>query len=421
MFLYDFDTIGIIYTVCTAVPIVLLLVAAVVFCSRRSYKNGLTVAFRVLDIALLVVAVICWIGYILMRVTIAGVNITAVGDDAYLMYEGSELLALPGCAPLTEIAHTLLGTLFFAVLTALSVITLILSFVRRVRPADKSEGSIINSDNDSAVMAVEYTAESDIVAKPVVSGACGHTETVQPEAPQEPVEETQPEELEAPQEPVEETQTEAPEAQQEPVEETQPEEPEAPQEPVEETQTEEPEAPQEPVEETQTEEPEAQQEPAEETQSEEPPEKSVEYGFTATLTPEAVSYTMPEEQLPESGERGMDGSEAEQDIPPVIEDYSDRARGTSDKKYSSALQMPGAKQPVNRQQAKPLDRVQIIRPAAPATSGYVRQTRLLPITRKLVITNRMNVVNMYNEYLKEKQEHEKITEAATEPSGEDKK
>ena len=361
MFLYDFDTIGIIYTVCTAVPIVLLLVAAVVFCSRRSYKNGLTVAFRVLDIALLVVAVICWIGYILMRVTIAGVNITAVGDDAYLMYEGSELLALPGCAPLTEIAHTLLGTLFFAVLTALSVITLILSFVRRVRPADKSEGSIINSDNDSAVMAVEYTAESDIVAKPVVSGACGHTETVQPEAPQEPVEETRPEEFEAPQEPVEET------------------------------------------------------------QSEEPPEESVEYGFTATLTPEAVSYTMPEEQLPESGERGMDGSEAEQDIPPVIEDYSDRARGTSDKKYSSALQMPGAKQPVNRQQAKPLDRVQIIRPAAPATSGYVRQTRLLPITRKLVITNRMNVVNMYNEYLKEKQEHEKITEAATEPSGEDKK
>ena len=391
MFLYDFDTIGIIYTVCTAVPIVLLLVAAVVFCSRRSYKNGLTVAFRVLDIALLVVAVICWIGYILMRVTIAGVNITAVGDDAYLMYEGSELLALPGCAPLTEIAHTLLGTLFFAVLTALSVITLILSFVRRVRPADKSEGSIINLDNDSAVMAVEYTAESDIVAKPVVSGACGHTETVQPEAPQEPVEETQPEE------------------------------PEAPQEPVEETQTEEPEAPQEPVEETQTEEPEAQQEPVEEIQSEEPPEESVEYGFTATLTPEAVSYTMPEEQLPESGERGMDGSEAEQDIPPVIEDYSDRARGTSDKKYSSALQMPGAKQPVNRQQAKPLDRVQIIRPAAPATSGYVRQTRLLPITRKLVITNRMNVVNMYNEYLKEKREHEKITEAATEPSGEDKK
>ena len=376
MFLYDFDTIGIIYTVCTAVPIVLLLVAAVVFCSRRSYKNGLTVAFRVLDIALLVVAVICWIGYILMRVTIAGVNITAVGDDAYLMYEGSELLALPGCAPLTEIAHTLLGTLFFAVLTALSVITLILSFVRRVRPADKSEGSIINSDNDSAVMAVEYTAESDIVAKPVVSGACGHTETVQPEAQQEPAEETQPEE---------------PEAQQEPAEETQPEEPEA------------------------------QQEPVEETQSEEPPEESVEYGFTATLTPEAVSYTMPEEQLPESGERGMDGSEAEQDIPPVIEDYSDRARGTSDKKYSSALQMPGAKQPVNRQQAKPLDRVQIIRPAAPATSGYVRQTRLLPITRKLVITNRMNVVNMYNEYLKEKQEHEKITEAATEPSGEDKK
>ena len=391
MFLYDFDTIGIIYTVCTAVPIVLLLVAAVVFCSRRSYKNGLTVAFRVLDIALLVVAVICWIGYILMRVTIAGVNITAVGDDAYLMYEGSELLALPGCAPLTEIAHTLLGTLFFAVLTALSVITLILSFVRRVRPADKSEGSIINSDNDSAVMAVEYTAESDIVAKPVVSGACGHTETVQPEAPQEPVEETQPEEPEAPQEPVEETQPEEPEAQQEPAEETQPEEPEA------------------------------QQEPVEEIQSEEPPEESVEYGFTATLTPEAVSYTMPEEQLPESGERGMDGSEAEQGIPPVIEDYSDRARGTSDKKYSSALQMPGAKQPVNRQQAKPLDRVQIIRPAAPATSGYVRQTRLLPITRKLVITNRMNVVNMYNEYLKEKQEHEKITEAATEPSGEDKK
>ena len=384
MFLYEFDTIGIVYTVCTAVPIVLLFTASIVFCSRRAYKSGLTVAFRVLDIVLLVAAVICWAAYILMRVTIAGVNITAVGNDAYLMYEGSKLLKLSGCAPFTEIARTLLGTLLLAVLTALSVVTLILSFVRRACATGINNGSIINSENDSAVMSVEYSAESDIVARPMVSGACGHTETVQPE----PSEEIQPEDREVQPEPSEEIQPEDREVQPELSEAVQPEDREV------------------------------QPEPSNEDRSEE----YTEHNFTATLTPEAESHTEPE-QISETDESdaAVVGADTEQDIPPVIEDYSDRARGTSDKKYNSALQMPGAKQPVNRQQTKAADRVQLIRPAAPTASGYIRQSRPLPITRKLVITNRMNVVNMYNEYLKEKQEHEKITEAAAGPVGEDKK
>ena len=82
----------------------------------------------------------------------------------------------------------------------------------------------------------------------------------------------------------------------------------------------------------------------------------------------------------------------------------DARRQTSRKKYASALQRPGAKKSVRtaaeitaeaEEEAPPQHRAAEIAHAP------------LPITRKLVITNRMNVVNMYNEYLREKKAHER--------------
>ena len=66
--------------------------------------------------------------------------------------------------------------------------------------------------------------------------------------------------------------------------------------------------------------------------------------------------------------------------------------------------MPGGRKAPVR---PPLTRPQDERAEREARLRGEEGARPLPVTRKLVITNRMNVVNMYNEYLKEKRGQEK--------------
>ena len=59
-FAYEFDTFGIIYTVIAAVLIVALVAALIVFCAVRAKAGRGTVAFRVLDIILIVPLAALW-------------------------------------------------------------------------------------------------------------------------------------------------------------------------------------------------------------------------------------------------------------------------------------------------------------------------------------------------------------------------
>ena len=200
------------------------------------------------------------------------------------------------------------------------------------------------------------TAE-ETVSEPVEQPATEIAEESQPEPAAQPVTEVT-EEAQA--EPVEKPTPEA-------IEESQPEPVEQPT----------PEA----IEETQPESAEEKNEPtAEEPAVEEP---------AAEHSPEGVAADATEE---EKAERTVLASEPRSEV----------GRSVSDKTYASAVHrpevpsdLPPAVRVVDKLPEEHDDEtITIIRPP-------------LPITRKLVITNRMNVVNMFGEYLNEKDEEER--------------
>ena len=347
-FAYEFDTFGIIYTVIAAVLIVALVAALIVFCAVRAKAGRGTVAFRVLDIILIVLLAALWAVYILVRL-----GIFASGGEGLVLYGAGEILfTLPACGSAVGVTESVLGTLLLAAATALAVIDLVLSFALRRTPAEKS----VYSDAPEDVATVPLTLSEVIPEQTTVTTEIKPAEVI-PETAEEPAE-VEPEEA-------------APEQEQEPAE---PEEaaPEQKQEPAE----------VEPEEAA----PEQKQESAEPEEAEEP---------TKAESEERVIRTEPRHERAERRE--------EERTATIITD-GDARRQTSRKKYASALQRPGAKKSVRtaaeitaeaEEEAPPQHRAAEIAHAP------------LPITRKLVITNRMNVVNMYNEYLREKKAHER--------------
>lgn len=333
-FAYEFDTFGIIYTVIAAVLIVALVAALIVFCAVRAKAGRGTVAFRVLDIILIVLLAALWAVYILVRL-----GIFASGGEGLALYGAGEILfTLPACGSAVGVTESVLGTLLLAAATALAVIDLVLSFALRRTPAEKS----VYSDAPEDVATVPLTLSEVIPEQTTVTTEIKPAEVI-PETAEEPAE-VEPEEA-------------APEQEQEPAE-VEPEEAA----------------------------PEQKQESAEPEEAEEP---------TKAEPEERVIRTEPRHERAERRE--------EERTATIITD-GDARRQTSRKKYASALQRPGAKKSVRtaaeitaeaEEEAPPQHRAAEIAHAP------------LPITRKLVITNRMNVVNMYNEYLREKKAHER--------------
>ena len=96
--------------------------------------------------------------------------------------------------------------------------------------------------------------------------------------------------------------------------------------------------------------------------------------------------------------------------PRVFSDYVEVSRlggNVSDKTYSSAVQLPEKK----KMQSENVAAEKEAPPAAEGGEKLAFKMPPLPVTRKLVITNRMNVVNMFNNYLndKEKDERDKLS------------
>lgn len=370
-FAYEFDTFGIIYTVIAAVLIVALVAALIVFCAVRAKAGRGTVAFRVLDITLIVLLAALWAVYILVRLGIFASD----GEGLALYGAGEILFTLPACGSAVGITESVLGTLLLAAATALAVIDLVLSFALRRTPAEKS----VYSDAPEDVATVPLTLSEVIPEQTTVTTEIKPAEVI-PETAEEPAEV--------------EAEEAAPEQAEEPAE-VEPEEvvPEQPEEPaVVAPEEAAPEQEQEPAEvEPEESAPEQKQEHAEPEQAEEP----------AEVTPEEVA---PEVRVIRTEPRHERAERREEERTATIITDGDARRQTSRKKYASALQRPGAKKSVRtaaeitaeaEEEAPPQHRAAEIAHAP------------LPITRKLVITNRMNVVNMYNEYLREKKAHER--------------
>ena len=402
MFLYEFDTLGIIYTVATAVPIVLLVIATIVFCVRVKAGGGATVLFRVLDILLLVVLLAAWAVYVLTRLSVAGLSIVASENGADIVLNDSVLFTLPGCASLPDISGSILGTVLLGVLTFFAILALVLSVTRRRGKKDVTSSPAADevSVPDGSVSAVPAPSLTAPVRETTEDASPLRETSVSSDAPAEehPAEGLPSEVAPAPCEEETDISLTADERS-------------APAEPAEDENV---------VAETGQPEPAEEESVAAETEPSEPAEEE-----NVVADAEEASPAADEGSVAAAGQEKAGNADIAKDMPassaerpkhapkaPVISDdehvsimdYSDRARGTSGKRYASALQMPGAKSGERRAVSRPVAERAEREAARGAGTGSPRP---LPITRKLVITNRMNVVNMYNEYLKERRKQEK--------------
>ena len=132
----------------------------------------------------------------------------------------------------------------------------------------------------------------------------------------------------------------------------------------------------------------AQPEPAEEKNEPIAEEPAVEEP-AAEHSPEGVAADATEE---EKAERTVLASEPRSEV----------GRSVSDKTYASAVHRPEVPSDL-----PPAVRVVDKLPEEHDDETITIRRPPLPITRKLVITNRMNVVNMFGEYLNEKDEEER--------------
>ena len=402
MFLYEFDTLGIIYTIATAVPIVLLVIATIVFCVRVKAGGGATVLFRVLDILLLVVLLAAWAVYVLTRLSVAGLSIVASENGADIVLNDSVLFTLPGCASLPDISGSILGTVLLGVLTFFAILALVLSVTRRRGKKDVTSSPAADevSVPDGSVSAVPAPSLTAPVRETTADASPLRETSVPSDAPAEehPAEGLPSEVAPAPCEEETDISLTADERS-------------APAEPAEDENV---------VAETGQPEPAEEESVAAETEQSAPAEEE-----NVVADAEEASPAADEGSVAAAGQEKAGNADIAKDMPassaerpkhapkaPVISDdehvsimdYSDRARGTSGKRYASALQMPGAKSGERRAVSRPVAERAEREAARGAGTGSPRP---LPITRKLVITNRMNVVNMYNEYLKERRKQEK--------------
>ena len=363
MLSYDFDTFGIVYTAVTAALIVATVLPLIFFIVRGKRVCAATRAFRVLDIILILLLAVVWVVYVLTRMAVFGLSATATESGVLLFaLNGETLYSLAGAGELASIWSTVLGVAMMAIPSALAIVDLVLSFALRPRVVTAEE-----AQPEPAEQPVPEAIE-EMQPEPVEKPTPEAIEEAQPEPVEQPateaIEEAQPE-------PVEQPATEAiEEAQPEPVEQPAPEAiEEAQPEPVEQPA---PEATEE-----------AQPEPAEEKNEPIAEEPAAEH------SPEGVAADATEE---EKAEHTVLASEPRSEV----------GRSVSDKTYASAVHrpevpsdLPPAVRVVDKLPEEHDDEtITIIRPP-------------LPITRKLVITNRMNVVNMFGEYLNEKDEEER--------------
>ena len=362
MFLYEFDLFGIIYTVLTAVLSVLLIVAAVLFATRKKPSGKGTVAFRVLDIILLAALVALWALFVLAKTGAIGLSASDDGSLGVSFGTGASL-NIPHMGALVAVWDAVLGILLLSAVTLMSVLSLVFSFVFRSRRIGRDESEEMTSADEY------YSDETPVRADPV------------------------PEKTEDVSVPVSDPVPSAEEAH-------------AAETPV-------------AADEPEGEEPQASEPVHVKADEEITPDDDIMPAPEETDTAEEVSA----EPVTETAEPVAPVTKKEQTAGAIAEnrpdyDYLTEKRGPSAKVYASALQRPGMKKKSGSGVIKQVERV---RPVIPPplkitrTEPQVRRAenaerseeRPLPVTRRLVITNRLNVVNIFNDYLKEKDEEER--------------
>ncbi|HIV64555.1 MAG TPA: hypothetical protein H9693_07325 [Firmicutes bacterium] len=399
--LYEFDTFGIVYTAVFGALSLLMLIALVRLAAAGKPSTSGTVFFRVIDIVLIVVMIAVWCVYVLTKTSLFGLSVTDADGSLAFMNNDTELFAVPMLGGAVGVFGTVLGTGLAALLSLLAVVDLVLAFARR------------RSGVYVAVITGENIGTERVPYAPEAEQAPAAPEVAQPAPTETPVAVTpDARPVEAQPAPAAETAPEPAETGQPVTAETVPEEPAVAAQPAEEPVKEEvPAAGTEPAEQRPA--PVTETVPsapaAEETHEEEQAAPAAEKSAASEPAAEPTKQKIGEEKAqPAAAAAAHTAAQTPQ--PRVFSDYVEVSRlggNVSDKTYSSAVQLPEKK----KMQSENVAAEKEAPPAAEGGEKLAFKMPPLPVTRKLVITNRMNVVNMFNNYLndKEKDERDKLS------------
>lgn len=401
--LYEFDTFGIVYTAVFGALSLLMLIALVRLAAAGKPSTSGTVFFRVIDIVLIVVMIAVWCVYVLTKTSLFGLSVTDADGSLAFMNNDTELFSVPMLGGAVGVFGTVLGTGLAALLSLLAVVDLVLAFARRRSGVYVAviTGENIGTEPERVPYApeAEQAPAAPEVAQPAPTETpVAVTPDARPvEAQPAPAAETAPEPAETGQPVTAETVPEAPAVAAQPAEEPVKEEvPAAGTEPAEQRPA--------PVTEAVPSAP-----AAEETHEEKQAAPAAEKSAAAEPAAEPTKQKIGEEKAqPAAAAAAHTAAQTPQ--PRVFADYVEVSRlggNVSDKTYSSAVQLPEKK----KMQSENVAAEKEAPPAAEGGEKLAFKMPPLPVTRKLVITNRMNVVNMFNNYLndKEKDERDKLS------------
>lgn len=401
--LYEFDTFGIVYTAVFGALSLLMLIALVRLAAAGKPSTSGTVFFRVIDIVLIVVMIAVWCVYVLTKTSLFGLSVTDADGSLAFMNNDTELFAVPTLGGAVGVFGTILGTGLAALLSLLAVVDLVLAFARR---RSGVYVAVITGENIG-------TEPERVPYAPEAEQAPAAPEVAQPAPTETPVAVTpDARPVEAQPAPAAETAPEPAETGQPVTAETVPEEPAVAAQPAEEPVKEEvPSAGTEPAEQRPA--PVTETGPsapaAEETHEEKQAAPAAEKSAASEPAAEPTKQKIGEEKA-QPAVAAAAHTAAQTPQPRVFSDYVEVSRlggNVSDKTYSSAVQLPEKK----KMQSENVAAEKEAPPAAEGGEKLAFKMPPLPVTRKLVITNRMNVVNMFNNYLndKEKDERDKLS------------
>ncbi len=475
-FFYEFNIVGIVFTAVCGALIVSMLAAFIYMAVVKKPVTAGTRVFRAVDIILFIVVLLAWCVYVLVLFRIFGLAIINSGSDLVVDLDGTPLLILTGMGAIATTVKTVLATVLLGVSTLLIFVNLILSFARRRRIS-----SFVITDEECEVggygrvageLQVAETPAPEVKEEPASIPDAVLAEETEVEPSGEIVEEQEPVVNEDAEESLPASEPMLAEEVSEPVEEevlsetsdngalfedpldpgftfdgnaeAQPEE-----EPI--VAEEDTDVGSSPVvtetigqEHAEDARPEytirKEEEPAEERIVKSEPERAEEP--TPVVAEEKPAFVYEPQKASVSENYAQEDTQSVFDLLPEqgeaeafygFEEYSefadtDRLGGqVSDKKFSSALQLPEnyenkihpseykhspigvpvAKRPPESKHENAKKDETKKEEVTKTEEKLAVQMPPLPVTRKLVITNRMNVVNMFNDYLNEKDKDER--------------
>ncbi len=431
--IYEFDTLGIVFTAVMALLALFYIDGVVLFAVSRKKRGVRTILYRIFAYVTLILSLGVAALYVCYKFEL--LSIRDVHQLMTLSFTGKQLFDFPReyITELFDIFDTLLARAIVIAAVLLDFVSIILSHTRRYKgifEADQVAATVkaggeeeIAGETAEEAPAEEASEEEIVEAVPVEEPAEEAEDTPVEEVPVEeaPVEEAPIEEVAAKEDAIEETPVEEVAAEETPA--VEPAEESPAEEIVEEVPVEEAPVEEVPAEEVAIEEDAVEEDIAKEDTIDEIPAEE------ASAKENAIEET-PVEEVPVE-KVAVEKSPAEEETAPVAEPQAeepahkaDEARPsaeprqqrekigqTSPRKIVSAVQMPNRSgfHPSSeaKERKEETNRTAPVRPAASAASAPAEGKNSVPVTRRMVIANRMNVVNVFNDYLNEKSQEER--------------